>query len=352
VDLKRALAAVRSAVTPLAHRLLDRPGAAAPTVEIHVPISPTEQFVTQIHYLAASLRQFGGLLSESRLVVTVGDDCEPYDLAAANPWARHYPIEWRWLDRALYQQHRYFATAAQRFQYRFTDDLVLNLDADTLIVAPLDDLLLQAAAEPAIHGMIAHLSPAGMTGNWESGVSSLEEFWPALFSSAGLPSPALVCQHAGWGKLDFPGANDPATQFSPPYFNQGVLLAPREIMAQIGQLIYDEMAASDCFAPSHFRLQLAITLAIHRTEAPWRAIPMRYNLANDHRLVASFPDELRHARIVHYLRSDQIDRARFTSPTAVGDMLNQSDLTPVNQLLRDRLAELQETVLAESNASR
>jgi hypothetical protein len=61
-------------------------------LEIHVPISPTPNFFNRIHYLAASLRDAGGLAAESLIVVTVGEDQDPVDLAAQLPWARKYPI--------------------------------------------------------------------------------------------------------------------------------------------------------------------------------------------------------------------------------------------------------------------
>lgn len=123
-----------------------------------MPISPTPAFLTKVHYLAASVRRFGGALATSPIVVTVGGE-QPVDLDATQPWARRLGVQWRWLDADLWRRHGIFATALQRFCYEIQTPNVLLLDADTLWVAPIDDLLRRVERTGAIAGLIAHISP-------------------------------------------------------------------------------------------------------------------------------------------------------------------------------------------------
>lgn len=58
-------------------------------LEIHFP---TPNHFNRIHYRAASLRDAGGLVAENLIVVTVGEDQHPVDLAAESPWSRKSPI--------------------------------------------------------------------------------------------------------------------------------------------------------------------------------------------------------------------------------------------------------------------
>ena len=154
------------------------------SVEIHIPISPTESFFRQVHYLAVSLRHRGGRLRDCPIVVTVGDNCEPFDIARKLLWSRHYPIEFRWVPRDLYRRYHYYATAVQRYGYDFRAPYVLLLDADLVVARNVDDLLDRAVADPAVYAVLAYRSP------WENSgllhVRSDEDWWRVAFETAGL----------------------------------------------------------------------------------------------------------------------------------------------------------------------
>jgi hypothetical protein len=105
--------------------------------EIHVPISPTPSFFTRIRYLTASIREFGGPLSDNPIVVTVGGE-QPYDISDRLSWSRVNGVEWRWVDADRFAEHGYYATALERFCYPLRERHVLMLDADVLFVAAPD----------------------------------------------------------------------------------------------------------------------------------------------------------------------------------------------------------------------
>jgi hypothetical protein len=316
------------------------------TSEIHVPISPTPGFFTRVHYLAASLRRFGGVYADAKLVITVGDDDTDRDLYALNPWSRHYPLEWRWLDRDLFSAYHYFATAVQRFCYDFTSDVVLLLDADTLIVGPLDDLFEEAVRQPSLYGVVTYISPA-------RSISSVApaDFWPSLYTGVGLPPPRMVCEYPGWGVMDFHLSRDPGSRFTPPFFNLGFLCAPQQIMREIGAQIYQEMAASDSFHQTVFRCQVGLCLALERHNIPWRSLAPRFNFGNVPALATGYPTDFDDVRVIHYFAGDDFLRdADIESTEGVGKLLLRQDLRPVNARLRDALAEVHDTVLRERSA--
>jgi hypothetical protein len=311
-------------------------------VEIHVPISPTPNFFTMVHYLAASLRLNGGALAASPIVVTVGEDCEPEDLHRALPWSRRYPIEWRWLPRDLYRRHIYYATALERFRLPFRAPTVMMLDADVFCTGGFDELVARTRAERSIAGLVAHVSPfKGLAGR------SAPELWAAIFASAGLGAPPFTCEHTGWP--DAPGGPaELGEQRCPPYFNLGMLVAPAEVMQAIGDVIYDEMAAVDRVLETHFRCQLALSLAIVRLGIPWHAVAMRFNYPNDEPIASHYREDLADVRLFHYLRVAALDKSRdFANPDAVGAMLARSDLDGVNREMARRLRPVHEAVLAD-----
>jgi hypothetical protein len=320
-------------------RLRDRvPPAPTTELEIHVPISPTPNFFTMVHYLAASLRRNGGALAESRIVVTVGEDSDPRDLHRELPWSRRYPLEWHWLDRGLYRRHIYYATALERFRMPFRAPTVMLADADVFFTGSFADVVARCRAEEEFAGLIAHVTP--FTSHPEH---PTEDWWTRIFASAGLGAPPFVCEHTGW-----PVPPDPGERRCPPYFNLGMLVAPAEVMHAIGAVIYEEMAAVDRVLATPFRCQLALTLAVLRLGICWQPLAMRYNFPNDQPLASHYGDDLADVRLFHYLRVAAIDKARdFTSPETVGAMLARADLDPVNRAMAEHLRPIHAAVLAD-----
>jgi hypothetical protein len=309
-------------------------------VEIHVPIAPTPQFFTMLHYLAASLRLNGGPLSRSRIVVTVSAEREPVDLTEMQPWSRNYSLEWRWVPRERYSRHIYYATAVERFRYSFRSPIVLMLDADTFVAGSFAPLVRKVEATGAFSGMIAHLSP--FPPHPERGN---DEWWQHLFARAGLGEAPLTQQYTLWN----PAIDPKRPRSCPPYFNLGMLIAPAETMNRIGDVIYDEMAAIDRVLTTNFKCQIGVAMALHRLQLPWFAADMRYNLANDDEVAARYPNELKNVRLFHYMRVGQFLKERdFSSTESVGAFLARRDLTGVNRRMAAALRRVHHMVVADS----
>jgi len=268
-------------------------------LEIHVPISPTPNFLNRVHYLAASLELHGGRFAHAPIVVTVGDDREPFDIEDYLGWPTRYNIEWRWLPRSEYLRDTFYATALKRFTYDFSARHVLMLDADVIVRGRIDELIDAVERDQAFYGMTALASP------WHSlwNERSHEEWWQLVFDEADLGPVPYVSQHSCWGVLW--GKETP--RMSPPYFNLGVLAAPADLMSSIGNVILENMRSVERVREFIYKVQIALTLAVVKTKTPWKELSMRFNMANHPVIAAAYPAEADAARIMHYLCGDVQD---------------------------------------------
>jgi len=306
-----------------------------PTLEVHVPVSPTPTFLNMAHYLTRSLRIRGGRYRDAPVILTVGAEKRDPDLVRNHPWMSDNGVEVRWIDEDLFARESWYATACERFRYEFASDVVLALDADTLIAGPLDDLVEEAHRAGGLCGVVAHVPPLG------------REQWQEIYRSCGLGELKTPCQHTGWGYM----FQDEALRYCPPYFNLGVLAAPAAAMRRIGRVIYELMAAVDSVNRTIYRIQVAVSLAVTRLGLPFRALPFRWNFVNDPLLEAIHADELRDVRIIHLLRRHQIDKDElYASMDNVEAMLARADLRVINALAQRLLGEIHPRVKAEGAA--
>jgi hypothetical protein len=291
--------------------------------EIHVPISPTPAFFNEIRLMAASFRRFGGPLRNSRIVVTVGAEAKT-DLASQLSWSRDYGVEWRWLDPELFARHDYWATALERFRQPFESRYVLFLDADVLAISPPELTTSPVTETGGIAGLIAHVAP------FETPLQG----WTELTEAAGLGKPPLVARHSGWGLMDW----NLERQYTPPYFNLGVLFCSSDAASALSARLYEEMEIVDSVRTTVFRCQIALTLAILRLGIPWYELPLRLNFPNDLRFWRSYSAEAGRVQLLHYLREDEINRTSdFASEDALSTAVARPVENPLNRLLQERI---------------
>jgi hypothetical protein len=293
-------------------------------LDIRIPISPEPYFYRQVEYLWRAFNAAGGVGARARFVVTVGEDCEPFDLVERNPWSRDR-VEWRWTDREKFRRLSYGATALDRWEHGTDADVVLLLDADTLLINPIDDIVQALAETPAIAGVMAHVPPfvglAPQTG------------WDEVFAAVGRSVPPDRFQHSGWGGM----LADHRHRFGPAYYNFGAVFVPGSLLLKLGAE-YERWMASALTAPIHrwFYGQLALTFAIYELQLPRIALGLRYNFPNDVWADHKMSSELSDIRILHYLREDVIGTRRETwgSDKNFAAFLARKDLTGSNEVLR------------------
>jgi hypothetical protein len=256
----------------------------SPSLEVHIPISPTVPFLRMVRCLVTSLRHFGGLYADAKVVVTIGDPViEDKKVRAENPWLEKLGIETRWVPEDLYARDIYYATANQRFCYEYSSDMVLMLDADMLVARPFDDLVMKLFKEQKMGGVIGFACPFDDFSMWER-----------LYAVCDAGPVRAIHQHTGWPYI-FPER----PRFGPAYFNLGFLMMPSSVATAVGSVIYDLMHRVSSVDESYYRCQFAFGLAVCKLGIPYDCLPLRYNFPNNMELEALHPNEQVSATILH-----------------------------------------------------
>jgi hypothetical protein len=296
-------------------------------LEIRVPISPKPYFFRQVECLYRSAQACGGLTGNVRMVVSVGEDIEPYEIAATQPWSDANVI-WRWAPREEFRELSYHAAVLDRFRVQSDADVVLFADADTLFVNSVDDLLQSLQTTPAIAGVMAHVPPF---------TSRPGDTWETVFRRLGRSLPSDLHQHTGW-EIMF---HQPALRFSPIYYNFGAVFVSRPLLRDLAAAYQRQLLVAETADVGYFVGQLALTRAVYELDLPRIALSPRYNFPNDPLFEAHYPRDLADLRILHYLRQDQVQRdAIWDSPEETVAFINRRDLRPSNEALRRTVEKL------------
>lgn len=309
-------------------------------LEVRTTISPTPAFFRRVHYLAASLREMEGRIGSWLLTVSVGGGTAGDDYARSEAWSRAYPIEWRAVDPDAYAALGYRATNHDRAARPPSGKNVMLVDADVIFCKPFGKLLASLEGAPAICGVMAHNSPLTARVLAEHDITP-SEFWQQVARSFGIDALPLEHHYSNWRLR--PGVTD--QERAPAYLNGGMILGPADMMAEMLSLFPAAEDASDSVLVSYFRPQIARTLAIYRAGLPVHLLPLRYNFPNDPDFDNAYPEELEQTAVLHYLRRKTVHRDDdFATPRAVRRLIQRTDLTGSNELLRRRIDALHDTV--------
>jgi hypothetical protein len=283
-----------------------------------------------VHMLAESVRSFAGTFADARIVVSVGEDIEPFDIERARPELEPYGIEWRWTDREQFRRHNYFATGLDRWAEPFECDYVAMADADILIIGPLDDLTNFLPTPRSVAGVIATKPPFTARGAGDD-----ETRWPDLYRAAGLTPPAFEFPIPGHG-THYPLSGIPK---APAYFNFGFVIGRNEAMNAIRETFHSDYLVAHDFMQSILAAQAGLGLSITRHRLDAAALPLRYNFWSQGKYLANFPEEAEDIRVLHYLNGPFRKHGDTDSIAAVkawvASRVDTAD--PVERLLVDAL---------------
>lgn len=235
------------------------------SVEIHIPISLTRNFATMCHLLAMSLSAKARLPGDYRIVFTVSRDTDEGFDSPLFAWTKDHPVEFRWVDQALFDAYRYGGTALQRHFWDFTADVVLFLDADVVAVGPLTEAVEAARVADAVLGRTAWAPPrVGLD---------------AVFARRGIPAPACGLTYAGYG-VEFV-----TPRHCPPYYNFGFVAMSRSVAQSMKKTFADDIHFMYSNYDDFFNPQTALCLNIVRCGYPFGNLNGKFNMGN-----GDFPD--------------------------------------------------------------
>lgn len=199
-----------------------------------------------------------------------------------------------------------------------TADTVIIADADVIFTGTLDDIL----CRDAVQGVQAHVPPMS------------DGDFGYLFAICEANVPSFAEPYTGAGFMTHPNAKGPF------YPNSGFVLLPRrhfEAMIPHYHLATNRMRQA---MQDHYWFdQLALAIAVERSDVPYIPLTMKFNFPNDERFDAAYPEDLRDVRVIHYLREHLTSRSRdFESLSALRRLVNRSDLTGSHEILRRAIA--------------
>lgn len=312
-----------------------------PTTIIHVPISLNRQFATQTCLLVRSLARRACLPGDWRVVVTVSRDT---DLTLDTPlldWTKDFPVSVQWVDQQLWDRYHQDGTGLQMHLYEHDADALLFMDADTVVVGSLAELVESVAHERIFAAWPAWQPPPGIDIDHvlrECGVG--QDYHPLRYSGYGLA---------------FESPRD-----CPPYFNLGFVAVngglARE-MAPTMPLDFDDVTSR---FENFFISQVAVCVNILRRGYPYRALDVRYNASNgpwdpaspppfdsedSAAIVAWMRAHIDDLRVLHYnVESRQFSRRRdMDGFEAVGAFCRRTGADSGNQRLQRALTPLLST---------
>jgi hypothetical protein len=275
---------------------------------------------------SVALEHLGGIYRSASVVAVFGDS----EIGTL-------PVRWRpWLERlttywvapADFQKNGYLAQGDARWLHMPENcDFVVFMDADTMLLRPIGDLLETLIASPAVAGVIAHL-PFPVPPE-----ETPQEKWRLLaqqFIGRDIP---LEYTHV------FANDDTPLSRrHCPFYLNFGFVVAPSEIGRRIWPTYLNirPRVAAYLQAP-YFSGQVALTLAIYANDVPRRPISIRYNFPNDTVAELLYPDALKDMRVIHYLRTHNFDRQRIFASREEFHRFLQLDLSGSEQMFQEHI---------------
>ncbi|MFZ2029823.1 MAG: hypothetical protein WAU68_05920 [Vitreimonas sp.] len=299
------------------------------SLEFRIPISPTRSFFHQVRFFEHALRRLGGIYADAKLLVVVGDNTTHDAIVRENDWSLGRNVEWRCVPREIFDRYGIHGTADYRYVPETEADLLILSDADTVLARDLDPLVTSIDATRAVvAGHMAHYPPPHPDHGPLANVDP-NELWPALLAAFEAASPQEWHRHS----MDI----ERLRPLAPPYFNLGFVALTQPALAIFRDEIWGTHNRFLEIFPTFMRCQLAVTIVALRAGMRLETLSPQYNLANDIRHLICNQIAADDARVIHYLRNDELKREEMVLPENLPHVLSRRYENPVNQRLQQIL---------------
>ncbi len=307
-----------------------------PRLEFRMPMSPSAGFYRQARLFRFALDRLGGDYEKALLTVTVGDNPDMEAVMRENTWSKDRNVRWLPVPRAIFDEFGIHGTADYRYIPASDADIVLMVDADTVLVRPIDDLLDRIDADAAVlYGHMAHYPPTDLT--LTCGLVDAEgRFWAALFNHFGIKD--LVAVHPY--SMDVGGVHG----LAPPYFNLGFLAMTQSALAYLRANVFDVQRELMAVFPTHMRCQFAVTIIGLKYLDRLECLGAQYNLANDDVHFRANRVTAADARLIHYLRETEFLRMTFLDPDKIEETIQRSYVNAASKLVAGIVADYSEAL--------
>jgi hypothetical protein len=304
-------------------------------IEFRIPISPTEQFFSQVRFFNFALRRLQGPhYRDAKLLIVVGDHCDLDEVRRQNTWSESFNVGWDRVPDDLFDEFGWWGTANRRLNIPAGDaEIIILSDADTVLLRDIDSVLADFPMQEAmLRGHMAHVPPRHVKSSAPSPEGPI--FWPWLFDAFGLQWPPITYRYS----MDADGSMPVA----PAYFNLGFVAMNAKALTIFDSEITDTSRRVIALTESRMRCQIALTIIAHRAGIRIETLSAAYNAAND--LGHLIPNGLsgEQIRVLHYLRSDECSRLEL-QPHLIDDFLARSLTNPANIALQKMAREYRDS---------
>jgi hypothetical protein len=263
-----------------------------------IPASPTCGFFSQI----AAFKFVLGKLNWSRwkpsILACFGGEADAEALEAWKPYLHDVTMIFA-PNSGPEENPFYYAQIDGLFRAAPDDaDVLARMDADTLPVSDLEDLLDYVVKTSSIAGVMAHFAfpvkpPVPSREAWAQAAQGLLGAELDFRYSYSLAEASLGKEYC----------------VAPFYLNDGAVFFPKSVFRDYAEhYLAMRPKLMERLTFPYFSGQIALALAVAELRARTCALPMRYNFPNDELATKKFPEELQSVKIFHYLRTDQFDR--------------------------------------------
>jgi hypothetical protein len=268
-----------------------------PSLAVLIAGSPSPAFFSQVAAIATAFRTLNWSRWEPRICLFLAGKT---DLCDYERWLPHLEdVDISFASSSRFRAMGDWAQSDDVFISAPRDaEVILAMDADVLPITALEDIAETIAGGDLVAGTIAHAPFPGS--------SSPRDDWDAV--ADGFLARPLAFDYR-YSLVRYPDSRDAASPF---YVNFGAVFFSHLAFERLApQILAIRSTVAERMLDPDFSAQVALTIAIAMTRVRTLALPMRYNFPNDPLADELYSEELRFAKAIHYLRTEQFDRHRI-----------------------------------------